>query len=80
MFKIQKCVPKKPKGIEQIKTVKHYNMLLLQVNGNTVQGLWRRNVNGFARYESDTFPIEYKTIREAKEHIFKLILEKYWWK
>jgi hypothetical protein len=51
-----------------IKTVKHGNFLMLQYNGNTLQGVWKRSRKGRTLYESDTFGRWYTSMREAKEH------------
>jgi hypothetical protein len=47
-----------------IKTKRHGNMILLQCNGTTLQGLWKCSMG----YRSDTFSAIYRTIKQAKEH------------
>lgn len=62
----------------KIKTKWDNDFCLLQLQGNTLQGIWRKSNRGQVYYKSDTFTCEYKTITEAKEHTATLAKEGYW--
>ena len=64
----------------KIKTKKDGNFFMLQLNGTTLQGVWRRCGNGQTWYESDTFGREYTTLTEAKQHTEQLAKEGYFGK
>ena len=47
--------------------------IMLQLNGTTLQGLWRKSYG----YKSDTFNRQYKTILDAKVHTAYLVNMQY---
>ena len=53
------------------------NFVMLQVNGTTLQGLWRELTGERNRiyYRSDTFGRQYGSLSEAKEHTLELAKE-----
>lgn len=57
--------------ISKIKSKRDGNFIMLQVKGNTIQGIWKRQHG----YTSDTFNRVYFTIKEAKQHTAKLLIE-----
>lgn len=59
--------------ISNIKTKRENNFFMLQVCGNTIQGIWKKQHG----YTSDTFSTVYPTITEAKQHTAKLLQEGY---
>lgn len=60
-----------------IKTKRDGNFIMLQLDGNTLQGIWKRSFRGEVYYESDTFGRSYKTITEAKNHTRELAVDGY---
>ncbi len=48
------------------------NWIALQINGNTVAGIWKKKDKLGTYYESDTFGRMYKTIAEAKAHTLEM--------
>lgn len=58
---------------KNIKTKRDRGFIMLQVKGNTLQGLWRKEYG----YTSDSVGCVYSTIKEAKQHTAKLLLENY---
>lgn len=67
------------KNYNRIKTIRDDNsdLIMLQIGGNTLQCILKKTRGRISWYESDTFSDYYSTIKEAKEHTWKLLTSGY---
>ena len=56
------------------KRERHIDGIMLQLNGNTLQNIYRKRRSGQTWYESDRFSTTYDTITQAKHKTHEMAL------